>query len=113
MPRLVAYHRPSTPGEAASLLGGPGRMALAGGTTVRHDVGGEAVELVDLQALGLSSIDVDDGRWVLGTMVRLDQLVDEQDLPELVRWAARTELPEQPMTPPASPTAFAKAMRLT
>jgi CO/xanthine dehydrogenase FAD-binding subunit len=93
MPRLVAYHRPSTPGEAASLLGGPGRMALAGGTTVRHDVGGEAVELVDLQALGLSSIDVDDGRWVLGAMVCLDQLVDEQDLPELVRWAARAELP--------------------
>jgi CO/xanthine dehydrogenase FAD-binding subunit len=93
MPRLVAYHRPNTPGEAASLLHEPGRMALAGGTTVRHEPGGDPVELVDLQALGLGSIGVDDGRCALGAMVRLDQLVDAPDLPELVRWAARTELP--------------------
>lgn len=93
MPRLVAYHRPNTPDEAASLLGEPGRMALAGGTTVRHDVGGDPVELVDLQALDLSSIGIHDGRCVLAAMVRLDQIVDEQGLPELVRWAARRELP--------------------
>lgn len=93
MPRLVAYHRPSTPTEAVSLLAGEGRCVVAGGTTIRHRVGDDPIELVDLQDLGMGTIEVDGDRWSLGAMVRLDQLVDEAGLPELLRWAARAELP--------------------
>lgn len=93
MPRLVAYHRPNTPVEAMDLLRGPGRIALAGGTTVRHHVGGDPVELVDLQALDLGAIHVERDDWTLGAMVRLDQVVEADGLPESVRWAARAELP--------------------
>lgn len=93
MPQLVAYHRPSSAEEAVLLLGSPHRIALAGGTTIRHEVGGDRFELVDLQDLDLNSVDVDDDRWRLGAMTRLDQLVDQPGLPDLVRWAARTELP--------------------
>ncbi len=93
MPKLVGYHRPSSAAEAISLLGSSRRIALAGGTTVRHDVGGEPVELVDLQTLGLSAVAAERGRWTLGAMLRLDQIVDDSALPDLIRWAARRELP--------------------
>lgn len=93
MPKLVGYHRPSAAAEAICLLGSSGRIALAGGTTVRHEVGGEPVELVDLQALGLNHVASEGGRWTFGAMVRLDQLVDDAEVPDLVRWAARRELP--------------------
>ena len=90
MPRVVAYLRPSTLDEAVELLGSDARVALAGGTTVRHRVGDDPVELVDLQGLDLGALDAERS---LGAMVRLDELVETPDLPELIRWAARCELP--------------------
>ena len=63
MHQLVGYHRPGSIADAIRLLDGPDRVALAGGTTIRHDGGGDPVELVDLQALGLDGI-VADGALV-------------------------------------------------
>ncbi len=56
MHQLVGYHRPKSIADATGLLNGPDRLALAGGTTIRHDGGGNPVELIDLQALGLGGI---------------------------------------------------------
>ena len=59
MYRLEAYHRPTSVADAVGLLAAPGRLALAGGTTVRHDGGASSTEVVDLQALGLDRIALD------------------------------------------------------
>ena len=54
----------------------------------------EAVEVVDLQALDLAGIERRDGAVVrIGAMTRLQELVDSDDVPSVVREAARHELP--------------------
>ena len=56
------------------------------------EVGG--VEVVDLQALDLAGIERRDGAVLrIGAMTRLQELVDSEDLPSVVREAARHELP--------------------
>jgi len=93
MYRLEDYHRPTSAAEAMDLLMAPNRMVLAGGTTVRHDAGADPVELVDLQAIGLDRI-VEDGDVIrIDAMVTLHDLVENQLIPDLIRTAARAELP--------------------
>lgn len=96
MPSVLAYHRPESLDEASTLLAGPNRRAVGGGTVVVPDARvqrDEGVELVDLQALGLDTIDSDTGELRLGAMVRLGDLVDDPATPELLRRLARAELP--------------------
>jgi CO/xanthine dehydrogenase FAD-binding subunit len=58
----------------------------------QSDVGG--VEVVDLQALDLAGIERrDDAVLRIGAMTRLQELVDSDDVPSVVREAARHELP--------------------
>lgn len=96
MPSVLAYHRPSSLDEASTLLAGPNRRVLAGGTVAvpaARAVGDTGVELVDLQAIGLDQIDVIDNRVRLGAMVRLADVADDERVPRLVRDLARRELP--------------------
>ena len=93
MYQVVGYHRPTTVGEALHLLATGDRVALAGGVHVQHDGGAPPREVVDLQAVGLDSIDSDGTMVRLGAMVRLQALADTADLPETVRLAARAEQP--------------------
>jgi len=93
MQQLVGYHRPRTVGEAVELLSAPNTMALAGGTTVRHDAGAEPVDLVDLQSLGLGLIEVTGDVIELGATATLQDVVDAERAPELIRRCARAELP--------------------
>lgn len=96
MSRTLAYHRPTTLEEALSLLGDRGpddvpRVVLAGGTDVNAEPA--AREVVDLQALGLDRI-ADEGDAVrLGAMVRLQDLVEHEAAPALLRDLARAEQP--------------------
>ena len=93
MYEVVGYHRPSSLAEAVELLATPGRRPLAGGTHLRHRTGGDPVEAVDLQALGLDAITGGDGTLTIGAMTRLQALVDDDETPALVADAARDELP--------------------
>ena len=96
MPSVLAYHRPGSLEEASTLLAGPNRTVIGGGTVVvprARMERGDGVEVVDLQALGLDSIEVDGDRLVIGAMVTLGQLAQDDRVPELLRELARRELP--------------------
>ncbi len=96
MPSVLAYHRPTSLVEAGELLKDVNRWALGGGTIVvpearkHREVG---IEVVDLQGLGLDQISNEEGVMRIGSMVRLSDLVANTAAPELVRNAARRELP--------------------
>lgn len=93
MYRIEGYHRPTSVAETVELLGAPRCVALAGGTTMRHDGGAEPVEVVDLQSLGLDSITIDGDAVRVGAMVTLHDLADSDVVPESIRDAAKAELP--------------------
>ncbi len=89
-----AYGRPSTIDEAFELLARPSAVVLAGGTRRNGDTTPEQVEVVDLQALHLDGIRAEDEHLVrIGAMTRLQQLVDSELVPAVVREAARRERP--------------------
>ncbi|MGI9622883.1 MAG: FAD binding domain-containing protein [Acidimicrobiales bacterium] len=96
MPSVLAYHRPGTLEEASTLLAGLNRRALGGGTVAVPEarvLTDDGVELVDLQALGLDSIDVSAEAARLGAMVRVGAIAADDRMPELCRDLARRELP--------------------
>ncbi len=96
MPSVLAYHRPTNLDEAAELLSQPNRTALAGGTVVvpeARKVKPEGVEVVDLQSLGLDSIETVDSRVQLGAMVRLGDMNTDGRLSATIREACKRELP--------------------
>ena len=69
---ILDYHRPKTLDEALLLLqrDHPRTVPLGGGTTLSQK-GGEAVAVVDLQALGLDFINVEGSVLEAGAMVRM------------------------------------------
>lgn len=91
MPLVAAYHRPTDITEALDLLATPGRIPLAGGTVINADRQPSSLEAVDLQALSLDSVSTDGEVITLGSMVRLDQVMQLDDA--LLAEAARRELP--------------------
>ncbi len=93
MYRIDAYHRPTSVAEAVDLLAVPTRLALAGGTTIRHDGGATPKEVVDLQALGLDQIESDRDVVRIDAMVRLQDLTQHGAVPGLISRTARSELP--------------------
>ena len=96
MPSVLAYYRPGSLDEAATLLAGPNRRAIGGGTVVVPDARvarEEGVEVVDLQALGLNVIEADGDAVALGAMVRLGDLAGDGAVPALIRDLAKRELP--------------------
>lgn len=90
---VVGYHRPTTLPETLQLLAADDHVALAGGVHLHHDGAGRDVDVVDLQAAGLDGIELNDDALTCGAMVRLQSLVDDRRVPELVRDAARAEQP--------------------
>ena len=93
MYRIDAYHRPTSVDEAVVLLAAPTRVALAGGTTIRHDGGAAPTEVVDLQALGLDRVEAGPDVVRIGAMVRLHDLAEHDAVPDLISHAARSEMP--------------------
>lgn len=90
----TAYRRPSTLEQALELLEHPGTVVLAGGTRLNARPTTGTVEVVDLQALDLGRIEVsgpDELR--IGAMATLQQLVERDDAPDVLREAARREQP--------------------
>lgn len=93
MTALIEYQRPSTVVDAVGLLGRPGAVVLAGGTVVNSSSRPSAALLVDLQALGLDTIEVVGGAVQLGAMARLSEVAAHPSVPAWVRDLARAELP--------------------
>ena len=93
MPRALSYHRPATLDDALALLGSDERIPLAGGTVLNADRDGTPIAMVDLQALDLGGIAISDNRINIGAMTLLQEIFDDPQVPELIRWAARAELP--------------------
>ena len=93
MYHVVGYHRPASLTEAVRLLAADGRVPLAGGVHLHHDGGAARAEVVDLQAVGLDTVEVAGSTATLGATVRLQTLVDDERLPTVVREAALAEQP--------------------
>ncbi len=95
MPIVRAYHRPGSVAEALVLLQRPGAIALAGGTQLIANMADDVEEVVDLQAVGLAEIEAgaEDGSFSLGAMVRVQALVEDARMPELLRRLAHREGP--------------------
>jgi len=93
VPLVAAYHRPTTIDDALALLSDPNRVVLAGGTTVNADREPPAIEVVDVQALGLGGVDEADGRIRIGATTTLAELAESELVPDLVRRLARAEAP--------------------
>lgn len=88
------YWRPGTMTEALELLERPGAVVLAGGTRLNGGSSAEQVEMVDLQALHLDDLRAEPGDVLrIGAMVTLQRLVDSDEVPDVVREAARREQP--------------------
>lgn len=90
---VSAYHRPQGLDQALALLADPGRVALAGGTIVNADREPPAVEVVDLQGLGLDGIEASGDRLRFGAMVTLDRVAEDAATPPWLAALARAELP--------------------
>ncbi len=93
MAQVAAYHRPDTLEGALELLDGPSRAVLAGGTVLNADREPPAIEVVDLQGLGLDGLVADGDRLTIGAMVTLDRLADGDATPTWLADLARAELP--------------------
>ncbi len=94
MTNLTQYSRPRELGEALRLLGQEGAVAVGGGTEVNSRDHGEAIAVVDLQALGLDGIELRGPSALhIGSTVTLQSLVEHPHVPVALRDAARRELP--------------------
>ena len=94
MARISLYRRPETMDEAFTCLDRPGAVVIGGGLRVNPGSSAEPVEVVDLQALGLSGMEPQDaGRLRIGSMTNLQQLADGGVVPASLRDAARREQP--------------------
>lgn len=94
MASVSLYMRPGTLEEALLSLGRPGAVVVGGGTKVNSASSLEPVVVVDLQGLGLDTIEnVADGRLLIGATATLRRVVGSPRVPEAVREAARREEP--------------------
>ena len=92
--QVSGYRRPASLDEALALLEHPGTVVIGGGTKVNAEPRAEPIEVVDLQALGLSAVGRIDGDLLrIGATVTLQQLVECGDVPAVIREAARREQP--------------------
>ena len=84
----MQYHRPETMEEALALLAQG--VPLAGGTQLTP-MRREISAVVDLQGLGLDQIRVGSARTEIGSALRLQQIVQSEDLPPALRETCRLE----------------------
>ncbi|HET6967862.1 MAG TPA: FAD binding domain-containing protein [Ornithinibacter sp.] len=91
----TAYWRPSSIAQALDLLERPGAVVLAGGTRLNgRPATADSVEVVDLQALDLDGLRPGAGdELTVGAMTTLQEVVDGDGVPDVVREAARREQP--------------------
>ncbi len=91
---ITAYHRPRTLEEALQLIGRsePPTFPLGGGTLLSH-TRPEAIEVVDLQALGLNTIRKKGNNLEIGATVTLQQLLEHGNFPACLKSAITLDAP--------------------
>jgi CO/xanthine dehydrogenase FAD-binding subunit len=95
MTRIRSYHRPSSLGDALALLTRPdvATAPIAGGTVLNGLPESMPEEVVDLQALGLDEITRNGATLRFGATARLQDVVDHEWTPPVLRDLARGEAP--------------------
>ncbi len=91
---ITAYHRPTTIEEALDLIGraSPRTVPLGGGTLLSHTKQ-ESLEVVDLQALGLSKIMEQGKNLEIGATATLQSLLEHAGCPVTMKPAIKLEAP--------------------
>ncbi len=89
---ITAYHRPQTVDEALALLTQPNTLPLGGGTLLTQP-GTDSVQVVDLQALGLDSLNKKGGDFEIGATCTLQALLESEHCPPAMRIAIKLEAP--------------------
>jgi len=89
---ITTYHRPQTLDEALALLARPNTLPLGGGTLLSKTAV-DPVEVVDLQALGLNSINKKGNDLEIGATATLQGLFESKDCPEALKVAIKFEAP--------------------
>ena len=84
---IKTYHRPNSIDEALKLLNQADTrsVVVAGGTHLNPRTEETVDEVVDLQALGLERIDLQENRLSLGAMCRLQDIADYPGTPALLK----------------------------
>jgi putative selenate reductase FAD-binding subunit len=97
---ITTYHRPQTLDEALTLLSRPNTLPLGGGTLLSRPTPfdpaqgkPDSFEVIDLQALGLDSINKKGGELEIGATATLQQLFESKDCPEALKTAVKFEAP--------------------
>ena len=93
MTTIRAYHRPATLDDALALLAQPDVVPLGGGTVLNGLPASTPAGVVDLQELGLDGITRDGAALRIGAMVRLQDLIDHEWVPPLLKDLAHREAP--------------------
>lgn len=89
---ITDYHRPQTLEEALTLLARPNTLPLGGGTLLSRPIR-EAIEVVDLQALGLNSISPRGNELEIGATATLQALLESKYCHEVLKTAIKLEAP--------------------
>lgn len=89
---ITTYHRPKTLDEALILLAQSNRIPLGGGTLLSRPQS-DPIEVVDLQAIGLDSINKSGNNLEIGATVTLQQLLESEHCPTALKTALKLEAP--------------------
>lgn len=89
---ITTYHRPQTLDEALTLLAGSNARPLGGGTLLSRPQT-DSVEVVDLQSLGLDSVNKKGNDLEIGATATLQALLENGNCPEALKSAIKLEAP--------------------
>lgn len=87
---ITIYHRPKTLQETLDLLKQPNALPLGGGTLLSHPQSAP-IEVIDLQALGLDTIQKAGNNLEIGATVTLQELLESSHTPEALKVAIKLE----------------------
>lgn len=89
---IIEYHRPSSIDQALEILSRPQpkSLPLGGGSVLSHKKD-EDFAVVDLQALGLDTLQITASQILIGATARLQALVDHADTPAWLKNACLRE----------------------
>lgn len=90
---ITTYHRPKSMDEALTLLSNPNILPLGGGTLLSHTSITDRMEVVDLQSLGLDSINKKGNELEIGATATLQQLFESEGCPAALKSALKLEAP--------------------
>lgn len=89
---ITTYHRPNTLEEALTLLTQPNTVPLGGGTLLSQPKS-DPISVVDLQNLGLDTINQKGNDLEVGATCTLQSLLESKECPEALKIAIKLEAP--------------------